>query len=248
MKYLRKMVALLIGIAFFAALIICVGRIFAVKNINVKMITYEEDSAESYKTVKEALNVFKGESILFLSEEDIVKTAVGSNYVVASCEKKFPCTVNVTVKERLEIFAVSVGGLYSMYDGDGKFLRSSVENANLDGAPNVELTGITVEQIQTVATVAAQFKESFGGLRSIVKSINLDSRPDIEGYSDKLTFNMRCGLVIQIDDYLQDSGEKITATYMKFCSLSDRQKLGGRVRGYRIGGENGLINADYSAV
>ena len=36
MKYLRKMVVLIFGIVFVAALVICVGRIFAVKNVNVK--------------------------------------------------------------------------------------------------------------------------------------------------------------------------------------------------------------------
>ena len=84
MKYLRKMAALLIGIAFFAALIICVGRIFAIKNININLITYEEDSAESYDRAKQALSVYKGESILFLKESDVVETIAGSNYVVTS--------------------------------------------------------------------------------------------------------------------------------------------------------------------
>lgn len=242
------MVALLIGIACFAALIICVGRIFAVKNININVITYEADGSESYNKAKEALSVYKGESILFLNEKDVSEKINGSEYVVASCEKKFPCTLNVTIKERLEIFAVSVGGLYSMYDSDGAYLRSSLENKNrIDDTPNIELTGIAVEQLGTVAEIATVFRSDFGGLRSIVKSINLDSRPDIEGYSDKLLFNLRCGLVIQLDDYQSDTAEKIGAAYKKFCELSDRQKLSGKVRGYRIGVENGLINADYSA-
>ena len=251
MKYLRKMVALFIGIAFFAALIICVGRIFAVKNINVNLITYESEEAslESYNKAKEALSKYKGESIMFLSESDVAKTVAGSNYVVTSCEKKFPCTINVTLKERLEIFAVSVGGLYSMYDNDGEFLRTDFENANdLDNTPNVEVTGIATEQMGTVAKIAEIFKSNFGGLRSIVKSINLDARPEIEGYSDKLIFNLRCGLVIQLDDYSQEFEDKISAAYRKFCTLSDKQKLGGRIRGYRVGGENGFINADYSAL
>ena len=248
MKYLRKMFALVIGIAFFAALIICVGRIFAIKNININLITYEEDCSESYSKAKEALSVYKGESIIFLSEKDIVERLEGSNYVVTSCEKKFPCTINVTMKERLEIFAVAVGGRYSMYDNDGEFLRTHDENTNdLDGTPNVEVTGIATEQMRTVATIATLFKDNFGGLRSIVKSINLDSRPEIDGYNDKLIFNLRCGLVIQLDDYTQDYEEKISATYRKFCSLSDKQKLSGKIRGYRVSGENGFINADYSA-
>lgn len=249
MKYLRKMVALLIGIAFFVALIICVGRIFAVKNINVNLITYEDDCTQSYQKAKQALSVYEGESLLFLDEEDIIKRIEGSNYVVSSCEKKYPCTINVTLKERLEVFAVSVGGIYSMYDSDGLYLRNSLANANnTDGTPNVELTGINIEQLSTVAKIAAVFKENFGGLRSIVRSISLDSRPEIENYSDKIIFNLRCGLKIQLDDYTDAYGEKIAAAHERFLTLSDRQKLSGKVRGCRVGGEGGIISADYSPI
>ena len=186
---------------------------------------------------------------MFLSEDDIAKSVSGSNYVVTSCEKKFPCTINVTLKERLEVFAVSVGGIYSMYDNDGIYLRSAENNENdIDGAENVLLTGIAVEQLPSIAGIAMSFKDTFGGLRSIVTSINIDSRPNIEGYSDKLIFNMRCGLIIQIDDYKDNSFEKITASYKKFCLLSDRQKMSGTIRGYRMGDEIGIINADYSAL
>ena len=248
MKYLRKMFTLIIAIAVFAALIICVGRIFAIKNININMITYEDDCTESYEKAKEALSTYKGESILFLSEKDLTQKVVGGNYVVTSCEKKFPCTITVTVKERLELFAVSVGGRYSMYDNDGEYLRTGDENINVnDGNPNVEIAGIATEQMHSIADIATSFKTSFGGLRSIVRSINLDSRPGIEGYSDKLIFNLRCGLTVQLDDYTQDYEEKISYAYKKFCSLSDKQKLGGKIRAYLVGGENGFINADYSA-
>ena len=39
MKYIKKIVALVIGIALFAAVVICMGRIFAVRNINVTLVT-----------------------------------------------------------------------------------------------------------------------------------------------------------------------------------------------------------------
>lgn len=134
-----------------------------------------------------------------------------------------------------------------MYDNDGIYLRSAENNENdIDGAENVLLTGIAVEQLPSVAGIAMSFKDTFGGLRSIVTSINIDSRPNIEGYSDKLIFNMRCGLIIQIDDYKDNSFEKIAASYKKFCLLSDRQKMSGTIRGYRMGDEIGIINADYS--
>ena len=241
------MVAFLIGLVFFAALVISLGLIFAIKNINVKLITYADEYTQSYEETKQALSVFKGESIMFVSEENVAEVVSDSKYAIASFEKIFPCTINVTLKERLETFAVSVGGFYSMYDNDGKFLRSSVDNANAnDGSPNVEITGIAIENLDKIANIASHFKEQFKALRSIVTSINLDSRPDVEGYTERLIFNMRCGLKIQIDDYTVYTNEKIDYAYSKFCTLTDRQKLGGTLRSYRIGGEDGIVNADYS--
>ena len=250
MKYLRKIAALLIGVVFFAALVICVGKIFAIKNINVTLITYadEEEYTESYERAKNTLGTFKGESILFLDSDDVIDAVSGSNYTVTSCEKKYPCTVNVVLVERLETYAVVVGGLYSMYDNNGKYLRSNLENYNVnDGTPNVELTGIAVENIPAITEIAKSFKETFGSLRSIVSSISLDTKPDIEGYTEKLYFNLRCGLKIQFDNYAEYTEEKINEAYKKYCTLSDRQKLSGTLRSYRIGGEEGIINADYSS-
>ena len=96
------MVAFLIGLVFFAALVISLGMIFAVKNINVKLITYADEYAESYSQTKNSLNVFKGESIMFIGEENIAEAITDSRYSIASFEKIFPCTINVTLKERLE--------------------------------------------------------------------------------------------------------------------------------------------------
>ena len=218
------------------------------------MITYSDDSTESYEGAKNKLSVFKGESLLFLSEDEIVKTfsVHSSNYSVTSCEKLFPCTVNVTLKERHEMFVVAVGEIYSMYDSEGKFLRSSIENTNInDNSPNVEVSGVATENMPELANIASIFKDQFKSLRSLVTKIRLDNNPDIEGYTAKLFFELRCGLKIQIDDYAYRTEEKIGAAYNKFNTLSDRQKLSGTVRGYQIGGKadgsDGVINADYSA-
>lgn len=246
MKYVRNLVALLIGVVFFASIIISFGVIFAVRNINVTLTTYANDYSADYDDAKEKLKGFKGESIVFIETADIVGAFEGSAYVVESCSKKYPATINVVLKQRLETYAILVGGLYSMYDSDGKFLRRSVSNENVvDGSPNVELT-MPVEKIAEVAAVAAEFKDNFHALRSIASSISLDENENVEGYTDKLVFHLRSGVVVQIDDYMTDYAEKIEAAYKKYESLSDREKLGGTIRGYRIGGEEGVINADYS--
>ena len=244
MKYVRKIGALLIGVVFFAAVVISLGMIFAVKNINVKMITYADDCTDSYNEVKKSLEGFKGGSLVFLNENSVAEALTDGNYTLVECEKKFPCTLNVTVKERLETYAVFVGGIYSMYDNDGKFLRSGVENVNInDGSPNVELTGVPVENVTKIADIAAMFKNKFNALRSLVKSIALDVRPEVEGYTEKLYFNLRCGLTIQLNDYSELTEEKLSKLYEKFCSLTDREKLSGTLTGFQDAAGN--IKADY---
>lgn len=240
---------MLIGVVLLAAVVISVGMIYAVKNINVTLITYAENYDGDYEGAKSSLSVFEGESILFISEEQIVKVVKDSNYTLASFEKIYPCTINVTLRERIETFAIPVEGGYAFYDSDGILLRKSTENINNgDNYPNVEVVGVTSEKIEYIASVAATFKDKFKSLRSIVTSINLDSKPEIEGYTDKLIFNLRCGLKIRLDNYAESTEEKIEAAYAKFCTLTDRQKLSGVVRSYRFGGEEGIINADYSAI
>ncbi len=253
MKYVRKIIVLLIGLVFFAAIVISLGMIFAVRNINVTMITYadaeSEIYSESFNNAKTSLEVFKGESILFVGEKSVAGIVKDSNYTLDSFEKKYPCTINISLRERLETFSVSVGGMYSMYDSDGRHLRNSAENNNVnDGTPNVELLAVPIDKIESVAHIAGMFKSSFGGLRSLVAAISIDSSPEIEGYTERLYFNLRCGLKIQIVDYSADTAEKINEAYKKFVTLTDRQKLSGTIRSYRIGGENGLINADYSKI
>ena len=242
------MVAFLIGVIFFAAAVICVGKIFAVKNINVTLITYAEDYSDSYGEAKSSLEVLKGETILFLSEENVKKSVSEERYTLTGFEKLFPGTLNITLKERPETFAVTGGGLYYMYDDDGKYLKGRVEteNINTDGHSNVELIGVAPEQVEYVARIAANFKENFKILRSAVESISIDTRPGVEGYTDKLTFKFHSGLNIQLDTYYEYTNDKISAAYAEYCKLSDREKLCGTIRSYRLGGAEGVINADYS--
>ncbi len=244
MKFLRKIIALVIGLAFVAAVVISIGLIFAVKNINVTILSYSEDSSENYADAKKSLSSIKGESILFVGSKDLDKAIDGCNYSLVSYEKVYPCTINVVVKERLETFAVSVGGQYSFYDADGVYLRKSAENLNnLDSSPNVEVTGVAIEEIGGVAKIASVFKDKFNALRSLVLSIDLDSNPQIADYTEKLFFNFKCGLTIELDNYNELTEEKIDAAYDLFTKLSDRQKLGGVLRSYQV--EDGSIKVIY---
>lgn len=249
MKYLRKIVAMLIAVVLFAAVAVSVGVIFSVKNVNVTLLTYADDYSSGYENAKQSLSVFKGESILFVGEEDIAKAVESSNYSLYSYEKIYPCTINVTLKERRETYAVYVGGQYSMYDSDGAYLRKASVNENVnDGAPNVLIEGVAVEELPEIARIASYFKTSFKSLRSTVLSVELDVDPDLGSvHIDRLIFNMRCGLKIVIVDYAVLTEEKIDAAYERYLTLSDREKLGGTLTSYPIEGADGVVGAYYSS-
>lgn len=248
MKYLRKIVVMIITVVMFAAIVISLGVIFAVRNINVTLLTYTDDYSDSYESAKTALGIFKGQSIMFIDEQDITEAVSDSNFTVASYKKIFPCTINVTLKERLETFAVYSDGQFTMYDNEGVYLRTSVVNENInDNAPNVQFKGIAESDIKTFSDIANSFKAVFGTLRSSVASIELDSNPALGGvYIDQLIFNMRCGLKIILVDYTEYTEYKIKAAYDKFTSLTDRDKLRGTLRSYSLEGDGAAITADYS--
>jgi cell division septal protein FtsQ len=241
---------MLIVVIIFASTVIGAGIIFSIKNVNVTLLTYSSDYEEGYTQTKAKLSSLKGESLILLDEDKITSSLDGNSYSLSSYEKVYPCTINVTVKERVETFAVSVGGRYSMYDSDGKFLRYSTENENIhDKSPNVVVYGAGVEQLEGVAKIVSKFKDIFNSLRSTVESVTLDYNSDnITSYIDKITFKMRCGVSIVICDYERLTEEKIQATYNKFSSLSDRDKLGGTVIGYELDLSDGAVFADYTPV
>lgn len=248
MKFIRKMSLFFVSIIIFATIVIGVGKIFAVKNINVTIMTYADDGNEKHKEIKELLSGVHGELILFANESSIATLLIDQSYSIVSYEKVLPCTINVALKERIETFAVNIGKTsYSMYDDDGVSIkgRRNENNIGVDGFANVELIGINIEEITEIAKHANTFKKYFNGLRSMVSSIKVDNKT-VDGLTDKLVFNLYCGLRIQIDDYKHDLDDKIKVAHDKFLKLSDKEKLCGTLRSYRFGGDDGVINVDYS--
>lgn len=253
MKYLRKIVALLIGVALLAAIVIGVGVIFAVKNVNVTLLTYSDDEQtqeSDYAAVKSSLETIKGGSIVFIGEKNIIDALKSdeSNYSFISYEKIYPCTINVVLKERLETFTVSVGGNYSMFDAEGKFLRQAKENINVnDGYANVLIEGVSINGIEEIAKFAADFKTKFGLLRSTVESITLDENKSIPDYVERLVFKLKSGIKIELVNFRSATQEKLDSAFLEYSSLTDREKLTGTIRSYQLV-DSGEVRSLYTPV
>lgn len=250
MKYISKVVWLVIAVIFIASVIIGLGVIFAVKNVNVSLESYsyksweemtEEEQTEAGNLINgfkaEVLGKYKGKLIGSVSEEKIEKCFEGTDYVLESFNKHYPCTLNITLKERRETFAISTPQGYKVYDENGEFFRmKSVLTNNVDGALNI-IADVTEERIKDVASVSGYFADSFSALRSMVEKISVD-RTD----TDNMTFSLRCGLGVRIVDYKNLAEAKIRAAYSAFENLSGEQKTCGTVI---AGSSGGYAAAEY---
>ena len=260
MKYLRKIVALLCALVLIVALIIGLGVIFAVKNVNVTLLSYsygkEGDSAkEAIAFYKEnILSECKGK-LMFSVGEDSVKgkiedfdDAAGNKYLLYSFEKQYPCTLNVTIKERRETYVRAVSDdTFEIYDENGDYMRSDDgENLlnKLDGAPDIVLEGVeTRARVQEIASVCNIFAKEFSALRSVVDKVVVSDAVSQYDYA-RIIFHLRCGLRVELRDFSALTEQKMQAAAKKFGELNGDQKLRGEV--YVMVNSEGVIKAVYS--
>lgn len=241
MKYIRKIIGLVIAVIFVASVIIGVGIIFSVKNVNVTLLSYSyperEVMTEEEKTASDAeiggfkqkiLSEYRGTLLAFVDGDKLAESFENSKYILASYEKIFPCTLNITVKERRETFSIRVGeDRYNTYDIYGTLMREGVSKEeslnNIDKAPNVAVSIENTEDIALIADMSSVFADEFSALRSIVESIEVRSR------TKHLIFKFHCGISLRIADFETLTRSKMSAAHQKFLSLTGEEKLSGTI-------------------
>lgn len=250
MQHLRKIVYVLIAVVFVTAVAIGFGVMFSVKNVNVTLLSYVYDEDDEFAAVKiseikENIISHCGGGLLFSVGEEKVRDAVDNGtYSLDKIEKIYPCTLNVTIRERKETFAVRRGEEYGIYDENGKYMKSSENYLNAhDNAPDVLLEGVECdEDIEALANVSAAFGTKFMSLRSVLESVALSGSSALSG-KDRVIFRLRCGVEIELQNYKNMTKEKISAVYTLYDGLSGEQKLGGKIYGYTIA--DGSVAATY---
>ncbi len=232
------------------------GVIFAVKNINVTIESYSYASGSTYagddlEYYEDAFQTaYKGKLMSAVSEEDVEQYLLDddSSYVLDSFEKVLPCTINITLRERRETYLyANANGTYNVYDSTGRLLRVAAdedEAMNVSGvgdnenkSPNVILNIQSEDLVSVAAELGDVFQEFFADkyedgsispIRSTVESITIEERTSsLQGYN--VIFKLRCGLSVEIYDYVDALETKMGVAYEKFTSLSAEQKLHGYI-------------------
>ena len=233
MKYIRKAIALVLVAVFIAAVAIGLSVIFAVRNLNVFTVDYtaedtdgDDEFAVAVVGIREELSQFEGRTIVTVNEDDISAIVAASGYAeYVSCEKVYPCTINVTVKERLEVFAVqNDDGTYSVLDENCELITSKSSNLNnLDGSPDVLLSA-PAEDYALIASICRTFGEKFNSVRAFAESVTAVNDQIL---GELLRIKLRCGVTMEIRDYKQHTDEKAEALFSAFDVTPDYLKLGG---------------------
>ena len=243
MKYVGKITVIVLVVAFLISVAVGLGVIFSIRNVNLNLSTYyklslnddgtvnaeQSDDYVHYKadydSLKSSLNKFEGTLLSLVNSDDIKQAIADSDYTLVSYEKKAPCTLNITLKKRMDTFDIKIqdSDYYKVYDDDGRYLYTvdNIENAN-DGIPNIELYAedggqLDDEEVAKIAGICAVFRSEFSYLRYVVDSIAYDG----DGFEpDYITFNMRTGIKIRIYDFENQLEEKIKKAHDIYTNKS----------------------------
>ncbi len=233
MKYIRKVMAVGLAIIFLIALVIGAGVMLSVRNVNVSFIEYSGDYAEEYAQTRSNFNKLKGSGLLFIDDGDIYgKVSATDVLAVESYEKKFPCTVNIVLRERIETFTVKNDAGYAVYDERGKLIKSTENEPvnTVDGCPNVVLE-CKESDIEEIAVLCSAFKENFfeedepKAFRRLVESVKTEKFPGLQ----IVDITLNSGLKITMHDWKTSGVQKIRKAYEEYKTLNEYQRLGGTI-------------------
>ena len=235
MKYVRKITALVLAIIFCAAIVIGLGVIYSVQNVNVEFRDYTGKYGAEFEKTKENLSRLKGTGIFFISDKDLTDRLSDSTVLaVESYERVYPCSVNVKIKERVECFTVQASAdVASVYDDDGVFMYTARTDGGeylnpSDNSPNITVGTagdgyLTAQDYKCVAALCKEIKSSFKALRKIVDSVTV--------YVSLNTANVKfkSGVSIVVSDWQVNVKNKIERVCAVYETLSDKQRTCGMI-------------------
>jgi hypothetical protein len=238
----KKLLIILIAIAFVFVTVFSVVGLFAIKKINVDYaVSVDTDVSKS----QEILNGYVGKSLVLLNVDEINSSLLSDPYLeVVSVEKQFPNVLNVKIKERREIYEMIIDGKTFVATESGLLL---FEGEPQKSSRTIEFTfGYKVELVGDVVPGGVIKTNSDDGLNKIfemVKSVNLTdcikgieleralgSSPNFGGVEYNAVLSTYTGANIIIDNILEYGMEKITAVFDAYDNyMSDYQKTHGKI-------------------
>lgn len=238
----KWIVIVLTVLLFLSAALIGVTSVYRIDGVTVVASVVTDAAKDEAVELERRLNASYENQISFFADETEAEEILAdfSHFRMTSFEKSYPDKIIVKVTEDAEVYAVACAdkeNSYYILGGDGTILgiRDSYVN-RLDGAQNVLLEGLTAsgekgaklsgDDCFTTMLQVCDFATKTGiELRRNVISVAVVIR------SPETIFRvtMREGVCLYIGDPTTMTEEKTIAAMNKYLSLSDEEKLCGRI-------------------
>lgn len=247
-------VMLLTAIIFLSVAVLGVSAVYRVDRVTLEAsVVSDEAKIEADALQKKLEEAYDTASIFFVGDAQAKKVLKEFPYFrLTGFEKSYPNRVIVKIIEDAEIYAVEKGnGEYYILGEDGGVLavRDSYINP-LTGSENVLLKGVSVQgeygsipvgdsYFPSMLTLCKELSSLLGGIRSNVVSVEVYLKTPEVIYRVK----MREGINLYVGAPAEHTAEKAKAAIDKYLSLSNEEKLSGRIVVSEMGGR---IFADYA--
>jgi hypothetical protein len=223
--------------------------------LNASVVS-EEANAEAVLLQSKLEEVYDKKSSFSVDETEAEELlAEFPHFRLTGFEKAYPNRIIISITEDAEVYAVSAGGdAYYILSEDGMVLglRDSYTN-RLDNADNVLLKGLQVigekgaylsgdECLASLLTFCRKASDTLSGIRRNVVSVEVVRNTSVlEEARFKVT--MREGVKIYIGNPMRLTEEKARQAMEKYLSLSDEERLVGRIA---VSDKDGEVIVSYS--
>ncbi len=241
----KLLVITLTALLFLSACFLGVTAVFRVDVVTVEGIVVSPQAKAEISKISLRLNeAYQGDGILSADESEVKEILKDFPYFrLTSFKKEYPNRIRVEITEDQEVYAVEgqKENEYYILGGDGTILevRNSPLN-RLDGAPNVLIKGLLPsgkkgeklsgdERIKTLLTFFSRMDSRLNGFRDNVKMVTVTE------YNPEYTIETAEGVLICVANASIMTEEKADAAVRKYLSLSDQERLHGKI----MTGDNG---------
>ncbi|MCD8200951.1 MAG: hypothetical protein LUD47_02670 [Clostridia bacterium] len=184
-----------------------------------------------FEKTAENLESLKKSNLIFLREKKIEDcVSAPARIKVASYTKKYPCSLDVVLEERVETF-VSFDrekNLFTIYDSYGDVMESTPNTTpnepflGIDGSPDIEITsGLSESDMACLVEALDAFEEYFSSARRLISYMDVSD--------GDLCVELRSGLELVISDCGELLTKKMESAYAVYAGLDDWQKTSGRI-------------------
>lgn len=248
----KKISVILIAIAFFIIAVFCAISATTVREINVNFAISESTDAQA---VQRALDKNLGKNLLLLSEDEVRQTLADNHYMeIISVDKKFPNVVNVSIKERREIYYTEYEGKTYVTDENGFVLKQGQPSGN--SREKIKLTlgeGIVLNSLQAGSIIKTDNDKLLALVFDVAKKVNLTdciesilierSFGEIDEYD--VVFKAYTGVELRVLKVMTKGEEKAINAFNAYNEkLTDYQKISGEIMSFLM--DDGRFRVNYS--